>query len=121
MDERQVTELARRICAAMLSYQIGVGMDYCYRRYIQDKTELGGLWYDIAEQARPDEPRDAQPVAARCGPGGPGAGGLVGTVAAPVLRREGPCRHADCRSACRVLEWGPFQPAAVCFVAVDCG
>ena len=51
MNEEAVTELAKRICAAMLSYQIGVGMDYCYSRYLGSGVDLGGLWYDIAEHA----------------------------------------------------------------------
>jgi len=51
VNREHVTELGRRICAAMLSYQIGAGMDFCYRRYVLSRGELGGLWYDIAEQA----------------------------------------------------------------------
>ena len=51
LDHTQVSELGRRICAALLSCQTGAGMDFCYRRYVLTRGELGGLWYDIAEQA----------------------------------------------------------------------
>jgi len=51
MDEKTVTELAKRMCAAVMSYQMGVGMDSFYRRYLAQRTELGGIWYDVAEMA----------------------------------------------------------------------
>lgn len=74
LDHTQVSELGRRICAALLSCQTGAGMDFCYRRYVLTRGELGGLWYDIAEQAllalhragrRLPSPPPARPVAPR--------------------------------------------------------
>jgi hypothetical protein len=43
------TELAKRLCAAVMSYHMGMGMDSFYRRYLAQREELGGIWYDVAE------------------------------------------------------------------------
>ena len=51
MDEEMATELAKRLCAAVMSYHMGIGMDSFYRRYLAQREKLGGIWYDIAELA----------------------------------------------------------------------
>jgi hypothetical protein len=51
VDEEMATELAKRLCAAVMSYQMGMGMDSFYRRYLAQREKLGGIWYDIAELA----------------------------------------------------------------------
>ena len=49
MDRQMATELAKRLCAAVMSWHMGVGMDSFYRRYLAERDELGGMWYDVAE------------------------------------------------------------------------
>lgn len=51
MDKETVTELAKRMCAAVMSYQLGMGMDSFYRCYLAGREEVAGIWYDVAELA----------------------------------------------------------------------
>ena len=51
MDEKAEAELARRICAAVMSQHLGTGMDFFYRTYLAGRGDLGGVWRDLAELA----------------------------------------------------------------------
>ena len=44
-------ELARRICAAVMSQRLGIRMDFFYDRYLAGTEDPGGIWRDLAELA----------------------------------------------------------------------
>ncbi len=39
--------LARKVCAAVMSNQLGIGVDYALKTHVPEK--LGPLWYQAAE------------------------------------------------------------------------
>jgi hypothetical protein len=46
--EREI-EIAKRICAAFQSYQMGVGLGYYYNQHLKDRNDqIGDLWLVIA-------------------------------------------------------------------------
>jgi hypothetical protein len=45
--KHQYNELGRRLLAAIKSYQLGISMDYCLKRYIPEKVEEG--WAELGE------------------------------------------------------------------------
>jgi hypothetical protein len=45
MDQR--SELARRLCAALMSKRLGIGMDYALKKYAKDAGE-SEYWLDLA-------------------------------------------------------------------------
>lgn len=52
MDPREQTiELGRRLCAAFMSVQMGLGLEYTYKRYLAGATapELGPYWIQLAQ------------------------------------------------------------------------
>jgi hypothetical protein len=44
-----VEEIARRVAAAYLSYQMGVGLQYCYKRYCES-SQPGEFWMEMARK-----------------------------------------------------------------------
>lgn len=52
MSDERTTELARRICAAFISYQLGVRPEYYYKRYVMEEADgvVGELWHEMARQ-----------------------------------------------------------------------
>lgn len=40
--------LARKVCAAILSNQLGLGLDYTLKTHVPEEN-LGPLWYEAAE------------------------------------------------------------------------
>lgn len=44
--EATLEEVARRLCAAVLSVQLGLGLEYTYRQY--RKVPVGDYWRQLA-------------------------------------------------------------------------
>lgn len=42
-------ELARRLCAAYMSIQMGISLSHCYTAYMKDRP-VGGYWSQVAEK-----------------------------------------------------------------------
>lgn len=49
MTATRLEELARRLCCAWISYQVGMTYRHCLKTYIAD-AELGEYWYSLAER-----------------------------------------------------------------------
>ncbi len=45
--------LARNLCSAVMAYRMGIGMDYCKKKYI-DGGELGLYWMKLSAQVNHD-------------------------------------------------------------------
>jgi hypothetical protein len=45
-------ELARRLCAAFISYQLGVSVATQYNQYKKTPEDVGDLWYFLAALAK---------------------------------------------------------------------
>lgn len=41
--------LARRLAAAFIAHQHGIGLDYAYRTYAKDEENVGSIWIQFAE------------------------------------------------------------------------
>lgn len=46
-----VAELARRICAAVMSQRLGIGMDFFYSNCLARTGDPEAIWRDLAELA----------------------------------------------------------------------
>ena len=61
-------ELARRLAAAFVSHQLGIGMDYAMKTYVDQS--VGAFWLDLAELVSdamiraPGSSKDPSPKAA---------------------------------------------------------
>ena len=64
-------ELARRLAAAFISHQLGIGMDYAMKTYVDQS--VGAFWLDLAElvsdamvnrKRTPESSKDPSPKAA---------------------------------------------------------
>jgi hypothetical protein len=43
------SELARRFCAALMSYRLGIGMDYALKNYVKNAGE-NEYWLELADR-----------------------------------------------------------------------
>lgn len=50
MNERE-KEIARRFFAAFMSYQLGIGMEYTYKKYLEKGADVGAMWHELAQYA----------------------------------------------------------------------
>ncbi len=50
MNERE-KELARRFYIAFLSYNLGIGMQYAYKTYLEKDQDVGPMWHYLAQAA----------------------------------------------------------------------
>lgn len=46
MNDEYYIELARRLCAAFISQQRGIGLEYALKRYVPD--QIGPYWIGLA-------------------------------------------------------------------------
>lgn len=53
-DREQRDELARRLCAALMSINMGISPGYCYEKYMKGKP-VGPYWGELAEQVMEDQ------------------------------------------------------------------
>jgi hypothetical protein len=50
MNERE-KELARRFYISFLSYNLGIGMQYAYKTYLEKDQDVGAMWHYLAKAA----------------------------------------------------------------------
>ena len=49
--EEHIKELARRLCAAAISCEMGVSLQHAYKSWVKNQEgEVGGYWISLAEQ-----------------------------------------------------------------------
>lgn len=49
MAKNPYHELARTLKAAVMAYRLGIGVEYCKKRYVKDEN-IDQSWLDLAEQ-----------------------------------------------------------------------
>jgi hypothetical protein len=49
--EEHIKELARRLCAAAVSCEMGISLQHAYKSWVKNQeSEIGGYWISLAEQ-----------------------------------------------------------------------
>lgn len=49
--EEHIKELARRLCAAAISCEMGISLQHAYKTWVKNQeSEIGGYWISLAEQ-----------------------------------------------------------------------
>lgn len=41
--------LAERLCAAYISYKMGIKMDYAFKKYVEGRDNIDPFWCELAE------------------------------------------------------------------------
>ena len=49
--QERTEEIARRLAAAYISYNLGIKPDYCRKVYLSDNKEIGAMWIVLAIKA----------------------------------------------------------------------
>lgn len=49
MKDKHLRALAINFAAAYLAHSMGIGIDYCKRKYVSNEKDVGDLWYAVAQ------------------------------------------------------------------------